>query len=103
MRHAEGEQAHVSLRLDTYLTLARLTRTRSLAKALVDGGRVARSGSILKAAHEVRPDDVLEIHYDTRYLRVRVVAIPQQRHHLPARRQGTLYEVLSERPDEFFR
>lgn len=90
------------MRLDTYLTLVRLVKTRSLAKALIDAGRVSKAGHKLKAGCVVHVGDEFVIHYDTRYLDVRVLGVPEGRHKLPSARRGTMYAVLSTRPDEFF-
>jgi ribosome-associated heat shock protein Hsp15 len=50
-----------SLRVDKWLWAARFYKTRSLAQAEVEKGRVRIGGQDLKPAREVKPGDVLEI------------------------------------------
>ena len=49
------------LRLDKWLWAARFYKTRSLAKAAVDGGKVHLNGARVKPAKEVGPGDELSI------------------------------------------
>jgi len=49
------------VRLDKWLWCARFFKTRSLATAAVSGGKVHVNGARVKAAHEVRIGDQLEI------------------------------------------
>ena len=49
------------MRVDKWLWVARLFRTRSLAAEAVNGGRVHVNGAAAKASREVRPGDQLEI------------------------------------------
>jgi ribosome-associated heat shock protein Hsp15 len=50
-----------SQRLDTWLWVARLTKTRSLANEAVTGGRVQVDGQRAKPSRTVRPGDRIEI------------------------------------------
>ena len=48
------------LRLDKFLWFARIAKSRSLAQALIEGGRIRRNGQpALRASTMVRPGDVL--------------------------------------------
>ena len=53
--HAERQ------RLDKWLWAARFFKTRSLANAAVDGGKVKLDGQPVKPARDVKPGDELEI------------------------------------------
>jgi len=48
-------------RIDKWLWAARFFKTRSLAAAAVDGGRVRWNGQNVKPARELKPGDELEI------------------------------------------
>jgi len=48
-------------RLDKWLWAARFYKTRSLAKAAVEGGKVHLNGARVKAAKEVVPGDTLTV------------------------------------------
>ncbi|MCK9282830.1 MAG: RNA-binding S4 domain-containing protein [Rhodocyclaceae bacterium] len=50
-----------SLRLDKWLWAARFFKTRSLAAAAVDGGKVRLNGRPAKSSREVKPDDEIDI------------------------------------------
>ena len=63
------------MRLDKYLKVSRLIKRRTVANEACDGGRVSVNGKIAKAGTEIRPDDVIEIRFGTRTLRVQVLAV----------------------------
>jgi ribosomal 50S subunit-recycling heat shock protein len=86
------------LRLDKFLKVSRLSKRRSEAKDGIDAGRVTKDGRALKAGYEVKPADVLVIHYRTKFLTVRVLSVPERV--LPSLKPLDLYEVLEERKDD---
>jgi len=49
------------MRLDKWLWAARFYKTRSLASAAVDGGKVKLNGVAVKPAKEVKPGDRLQL------------------------------------------
>lgn len=49
------------VRLDKWLWAARFFKTRSLAKAAIEGGKVQCAGERCKVAREIRPGDELSI------------------------------------------
>ena len=63
------------MRLDKYLKVSRLINRRTVANEACDGGRVSVNGKSAKAGTEIRPDDVIEIRFGTRTLRVQVLAV----------------------------
>lgn len=63
------------MRLDKYLKVSRLIKRRTVANEACDGGRVSVNGKIAKAGTEIRPDDIIEIRFGTRTLRVQVLAV----------------------------
>ena len=77
-------------RIDKWLWAARFFKTRRLAAAAVDGGRVKWNGQQIKPAREVRPGDELEIVAgEVRWI-VIVQAVNAQRR--PAPEARLLYE-----------
>ena len=63
------------MRLDKYLKVSRLIKRRTVANEACAGGRGSVNGKIAKAGTEIRPDDVIEIRFGTRTLRVQVLAV----------------------------
>jgi ribosomal 50S subunit-recycling heat shock protein len=86
------------MRLDTFMKVARLSKRRSEAHEALEHGRVTKGGKPLKPAYRVQAGDVLEIHYATRLVTVRVRDVPLRL--TPSVRSAQLYEILQTRKDE---
>ncbi len=73
----------VKLRLDKWLWAARFFKTRSLAKAAIDGGKVHLAGQRVKVSREIAVGDTLQIRqgYDEKV--VLVTALSDQRRGAP--------------------
>lgn len=54
-------QSLAALRIDKWLWAARFFKTRSLAAAAVEGGKIRLNGSPTKSSREVKPGDALDI------------------------------------------
>ena len=61
------------MRIDKYLKLSRLIKRRTLAQEMVEIGAVRINGRTCKPAAEVRSDDIIEIAYPGRIMKVKVV------------------------------
>jgi ribosomal 50S subunit-recycling heat shock protein len=61
-------------------------------------GRITKQGVTLKPGYQVKPGDVLEIHYATKFVTVRVLEVPLRM--TPGISPAQLYEVLGQRRDE---
>jgi ribosome-associated heat shock protein Hsp15 len=88
-----------SLRLDKFLWFARIVKSRALAQALAEGGRLRLSGRVVDRAHvPVRVGDVLSfaVHGQVRVLRIE--ALPERRG--PPAEARTLYSEVSPAPRE---
>jgi ribosome-associated heat shock protein Hsp15 len=81
-------------RIDKWLWAARFFKTRSLAAAAVDGGRVKWNGQQVKPARELRPGDELEISAGELRWTVIVRGVNAQRR--PAPEARLLYEETAE-------
>ena len=85
------------MRLDKFMKVARLSKRRTEAHEALEHGRITKDGKALKPAYQVKPGDVLEIHYATRYVTVRVREVPLRM--TPGVKPADLYEILETRKD----
>ncbi|HLY03706.1 MAG TPA: RNA-binding S4 domain-containing protein [Candidatus Cybelea sp.] len=86
------------MRLDKFMKVSRLAKRRSEAHEALEHGRITRDGKPLKPGYQVKQGDVLEIHYATRFVTVRVREVPLRV--LPSLKPADLYEILDSRRDE---
>ena len=85
------------LRLDVWLDVACLFKTRSEAQRACKGGKVDVNGQSAKPHREVRPGDVIEITRTMgRRQRVRVLAVADR--HVPKAEARSLYEDITPPP-----
>lgn len=84
-----------SLRLDKFLWFARIVKTRALAQALAEEGRIRIGGRLIDRAHApVRVGDVLSFAQRGSVRVLRVEALPARRG--PSSEARALYSDLSE-------
>ena len=62
------------MRLDKYLKISRLIKRRTVACDACNAGRVSVNGVVRKASYEVKPDDVLEIAFGEKAVKVRILS-----------------------------
>ncbi len=86
------------MRLDKFMKVSRLSKRRSEAHEALRYGRITKLDRSLKPGYQVKPGDVLVIHYATKFVTVRVREVPLRV--TPAVKAADLYEVLVERADE---
>ncbi len=68
------------LRLDKFLWFARIAKSRALARAMAEGGRIRLSGRIVDRAHApVRVGDVLSFAQNGAVRVLRIEALPVRR------------------------
>jgi len=84
------EQGTTRLRLDKWLWAARFFKTRSLAKAAIEGGKVQLAGQRVKVSKEIGAGDRLQIRQGWDEREVVVRALSEQRRGAPEAR--LLYE-----------
>jgi len=80
------------------MKVSRLAKRRSEAHEALEHGRIAKDGRPLKPGYQVKPGDVLEIHYATKFVTVRVREVPLRV--TPAVKPADMYEVLNSRADD---
>ena len=83
-----------AMRVDKWLWTARFFKTRSLATAAADAGRILVNGGTAKPAKEIKPGDTLQVGSDGLHWRVTVRGLSQQRG--PAAQAKLLYEEWEE-------
>jgi len=79
------------MRLDKFLKVSRLIKRRTVAKEMVDAGRVKINGQLAKPATEVKPGDVLEVGFGAKQVRAQVVEIKEV---VRANEADTLYKLI---------
>ncbi len=90
--------AEDTMRLDKFMKVSRLSKRRSEAHEALEHGRITKDGKALKPGYQVKAGDVLEIHYATRYVTVRVREVPLRM--TPGVKPADLYEIQNQRRDE---
>ena len=63
------------MRLDKFLKVSRLIKRRTVANEACDAGRVSVNGKPAKASVQVKPGDVIEIHFGTREVKAEVLKL----------------------------
>ena len=84
------------IRLDKWLWAARFFKSRSLAQAACDGGKVDVNGQAAKPAKLIRPGDLLRITLPGVKKLIKVLVLTDRRG--PASRAQLLYEDLTPPP-----
>ena len=87
---ADSEHDNSKVRVDKWLWAARFFKTRSMAKAAIEGGKVLLAGQKVKVSREVAPGDMLRIRQGWDEREVKVIATSEQRRAAPIAQ--TLYE-----------
>ncbi len=80
------------MRLDKYLKVSRLIKRRTVANDACDNARVVVNGKSAKASYDVKENDIIEISFGERSLKVRVLDIKE---HTAKADAASLYEVIS--------
>ena len=65
------------MRLDKYLKVSRLIKRRTVANEACDAGRVIVNGKPVKASYNVKLDDVIEIQFGNRSVKVQVTSLSE--------------------------
>ena len=65
------------MRLDKYLKVSRLIKRRTVANEACDLGKITVNGRIQRASYDVKPGDVIAVHFGERTLTVEVLAVSE--------------------------
>jgi len=65
------------MRLDKFLKVSRLIKRRTVANEVSDMGRVFVNGNPSKPSKQIKENDIIEIEYATKTVKVKVLKVPQ--------------------------
>ncbi len=65
------------MRLDKYLKVSRIIKRRTVANEACDAGRVIVNGKVSRASYDVKVDDILEISFGSRTVKVKVIQVAE--------------------------
>ena len=65
------------MRLDKYLKVSRLIKRRTVANEACDAGRITVNGKVARASLDVKINDVIEISFGVRNVKVQVTDISE--------------------------
>jgi len=65
------------MRIDKYLKITRLIKRRTIANEACDNQRISVNGRVVKASYDVKPGDIIEIHFGQRTLKVEVLTVSE--------------------------
>lgn len=80
------------MRIDKYLKVSRILKKRSVAKELGDNDRLKINGKIAKPSTEIKVNDIIEIEFGYRKLKVKVLEIKK----MHKKTDEPMFEVISE-------
>lgn len=79
------------MRLDKFLKVSRIIKRRTVANDACDAAHVTVNGNSAKASYQVKENDVIEVTFGERTLKVRVVDVKETTKKNEA---SSMYEVL---------
>ena len=79
------------MRLDKYLKVSRIIKRRTVANDACDAAHVTVNGAPAKASYNVKENDVIEVTFGERKLKVRVLDVKETTKKNEA---SSLYEVI---------
>lgn len=65
------------MRLDKFLKVSRLIKRRTVANEACDAGRVMVNGKVAKASVQVKVDDIIEIAFGQKNVKVKVLSLTE--------------------------
>ena len=65
------------MRLDKFLKISRVIKSRTVANEACDTGRVSINGKPAKASYDVKVNDIVEIRYGEKIIKFRINAIEE--------------------------
>ena len=80
------------MRLDKFLKVSRIIKRRTVANEACDNEHVTVNGRNAKASYDVKENDILEITFGERKLKIKVLCVKE--HALKAD-AASMYEVLT--------
>ncbi len=81
------------MRIDKYLKVSRIIKRRTVANEACDAGRVLVNGNVVKASYDVKINDIIEIQFGQRTVKVKVLNLNET---VKKEAAAEMYEDLSE-------
>lgn len=81
------------MRIDKYLKLSRVIKRRTVANDACDTEHVSVNGRIVKASYDVKVNDIIEISFGERTLKLKVLDVKE---HVGKADASSLYEIISD-------
>ena len=66
------------MRLDKFLKVTRIIKRRTVAKELADNGNIKVNGEEKKSSYAVKMDDILDIKFFNKNIKIRVKDVPSE-------------------------
>ena len=63
------------MRIDKFLKNARIIKRRTVANEACDNGRITVNGRVVKASYQVSVNDVIEVVFGSRNLKIKVLSV----------------------------
>lgn len=79
------------MRLDKFLKVSRIIKRRTVANDACDTEHVSVNGKRAKASYDVKENDIIEITFGQRTLKVKVLDVKE---HISKSDASSLYEVI---------
>lgn len=80
------------MRIDKFLKVSRIIKRRTVANDACDASHIIVNGRIVKASYDVKPNDIVEIAFGEKTLKIRVLEV---REVIKKNDASELYEVIS--------
>lgn len=87
MKNKDEEKVETGIRLDKWLWAARFYKTRSIAKAMIEGGKVHYNGQRAKTSKIVEIGAIIKLRQGNEEKEVLVIALSDQRRGAPEAQQ----------------
>lgn len=81
------------MRLDKYLKVSRIIKRRTVANEACDSEYVTVNGKRAKASYDVKENDVIEVSFGERKLKVKVLDVKE---YTKKNEAASLYEVIEQ-------
>lgn len=78
------------MRLDKFLKVSRVIKRRTVANEVVDKGRVAVNGKLVKPSYDVKVGDVVEIKFGDKTSKFEITKIPE----VQGKNMGELIRII---------
>lgn len=78
------------MRLDKFLKVSRVIKRRTVANEVVDKGRVAVNGKLVKPSYDVKVGDIVEIKFGDKTSKFEITKIPE----VQGKNMGELIKIL---------